>query len=136
MPPDSPQFLDLELLVGAARQPGLYPVTVITAPAGQASGTLALDPNAADWKSALDAIADRDTTDELLRQFGRRLFDALLADPDRQPLPHQPWSGARRGQAAAVASPHRAAGNLGIAVGIPLRSRSRICLSPSRRITA
>ena len=81
MPPDSPQFLDLELLVGAARQPGLYSVIVITAPAGQASGTLALDPNAADWKSALDAIADRDTTDELLRQFGRRLFDALLADP-------------------------------------------------------
>jgi len=81
MPPDSPQFLDFELLVGAARQPGLYPVTVITAPAGQATSTLALDSNAADWKSALDAIADRNTTDELLRQFGRRLFDALLADP-------------------------------------------------------
>jgi hypothetical protein len=81
MPPDSPHFLDLELLVGAARQPGFYPVTVITAPAGQASGMLALDLNAADWKSALDAIADRDTTDELLRQFGRRLFDALLAGP-------------------------------------------------------
>jgi hypothetical protein len=81
MPPDSPQFLDLELLVGAARQPGLYPVTVITAPAGQATSMLALDSNAADWKSALDAIAGRNTTDELLRQFGRRLFDALLADP-------------------------------------------------------
>ena len=81
MPPDSPQFLDLELLVGAARQPGLYPVTVITAPAGQASGTLALDPNAADCKSVLDAIADRNTTDELFREFGRHLFNALLADP-------------------------------------------------------
>jgi len=48
MSPDSPQFLDLELLVGVAQQPSLYPVTVITAPAGQASGTLALDPNAAE----------------------------------------------------------------------------------------
>jgi len=81
MPPDSSQFLDLELLVGAARQPGLYPVTVIAAPAGQASGTLSLDPNAADLKPMLDAIADRNTTDELFREFGRRLFDVLLADP-------------------------------------------------------
>jgi len=81
MPPDSLQFLDLELLVGAAQQPGLYPVTVVTAPAGQATGMLALDPNAADLKSALEAIADRDTTDDLFREFGHRLFDALLADP-------------------------------------------------------
>jgi hypothetical protein len=81
MPADSSQFLDLELLVGTARQPGLYPVTVIAAPAGQASGTLSLDPNAADLKPALDAIADRDTTDELFHEFGHCLFDALLADP-------------------------------------------------------
>ena len=81
MPPDSLQFLDLELLVGAARQPSVYPVTVIAAPAGQVSGTLALDSNAADLKPVLDAIAGRNTTDELFREFGRRLFDALLADP-------------------------------------------------------
>ena len=81
MPPDSLQFLDLELLVGAVRQPSVYPVTVIAAPAGQVSGTLALDSNAADLKPVLDAIAGRNTTDELFREFGRRLFDALLADP-------------------------------------------------------
>jgi len=81
MPYDIPQFVDFELLVGVSRQPGGYPVTIITGQAGETSSTLLLDPNAPEIQTVLKVIAERSTTDDLLRQFGRRLFDALLADP-------------------------------------------------------
>lgn len=81
MAQETPPFEDLELLISDVKQPGGYRVTATTRQAGEANGTLALDPQAPEIRSALEAIAHGNTTDDLLHQFGRRLFEALIAGP-------------------------------------------------------
>ena len=75
----APQFEEFELLISNSVQPGVYPVQVIGGLAGEAEGTLSLDPNAPDIQSAVNAIANRAITRDQLRQFGGKLFEALLA---------------------------------------------------------
>jgi len=74
-------FADFELLVGAAHRPGEYSVNITQSPFGRAGGTLKLDLNAPQVKAVLEAIASRNTTEDMLIQFGSMLFNALLADP-------------------------------------------------------
>jgi len=79
MTQETSPFEDLELLISDVKQPGGYRVTATTRQAGEANGTLALDPQAPEIQSVLEAIASRNTTDDLLHQFGQRLFEALIA---------------------------------------------------------
>jgi hypothetical protein len=76
---EMPAFEEFELFISPATHPGNYPVTTIGVQAGDAEGTLTLDPKSPEVQSALDAIAACSISRDGLRQFGTRLFDALLA---------------------------------------------------------
>jgi hypothetical protein len=81
MAQEMPEFQDFELLIGPARQPGVYPINITQSPAGRASDVVVLDPADPDLQSALHAIAERSTSEGLLIQLGRKLFKALMPDP-------------------------------------------------------
>ena len=83
MPRKVSQFDDFELLVSDAQRAGGYSLTAMSGQAGQAAGSLVIDPNASDLQAALHKIALRDTTEDLFRQLGRQLFKALFSDPIR-----------------------------------------------------
>jgi len=73
-------FSDVDLRVGAASEPGRYPVSIET-PAGDASDWMQLDTGDQSLLQALQAIENGETDEDFFFTFGRRLFDALLPGP-------------------------------------------------------
>lgn len=72
------RYHDFELLIGE-KGPGGYHVRVLHSPAGQAEGTLTLDPGVETIRAALERL-DREEVDEaLLKEFGHTLFQDLFA---------------------------------------------------------
>jgi ATP/maltotriose-dependent transcriptional regulator MalT len=74
------EYETFELLVGTRTATG-YPLTITQSAAGEASSLCTLDPARDDLQADLQRIETGDTTDRLLPEFGRRLFDALFPDP-------------------------------------------------------
>jgi len=71
------EYEAFELLVSRKTADG-YPVTIIHAPAGDASGLCQLDPAADDLRAALRRLEAGDTDAGFLVNFGRRLFGGLF----------------------------------------------------------
>lgn len=72
-----PRYENFEILIGT-RQNHSAPLTLTQSPAGDASATCILDPNAADVQSALERLEDNDIDGELLQKLGKRLLEAIF----------------------------------------------------------
>lgn len=70
-------YLNFELNVGSGGE-GEYPVDVTSSPAGDASGTLRLDPTDGDLQAALHHLEVGETSANYLAEIGERLFTALF----------------------------------------------------------
>jgi hypothetical protein len=73
-------FTDFEVLIAARRADGVYPVTVIESPAGQADGEFRLPIAAQDLETLLERMRALDTDEVTLTDFGGRFFSALFHD--------------------------------------------------------
>ena len=77
-------FADFEIWIGPQALPsgngerGIFPVQVFSAPAGPATGELALDMDADDFRVELAQVRGIDPNLELRQSFGGRLFQALF----------------------------------------------------------
>ncbi len=72
-------FSEVDIRVGGSMEPGRYPVAIETA-AGDASGTLQLDPAEESFVRDLQTIENGETDEDFFLAFGERLFDSLLPD--------------------------------------------------------
>ena len=104
---ESSGFSRIDIRVGDSPEPGRYPVAIDT-PAGDASGTLLLDPANEPFRRDLQTIEDGETDKDLFFALGEQLFKALLPAP--------------------VAATFRTA--LGVARGAGKRLRVRLHLRP------
>lgn len=77
--PTSHAYEGFDLLIGSRTADG-YPLTITSAPAGDAKDLCRLDPASPDIQTALTRLEDGDADEALLRQFGRHLFGALFTD--------------------------------------------------------
>ncbi len=71
-------FDDFEVLIAAEKGDGVYPVTVIESPAGQANGEFLLPMSQEELQAAIASMQTLDTDEAMLTDFGIRLFSALF----------------------------------------------------------